>query len=114
MEKDFLWGGALAANQCEGAYTEDGKGLNIADIMKCSKKGIPRIIDADIQEGEYYPSHEAIDFYHQYKEDIKLFAEMGFKCLRMSISWARIFPNGDDELPNKKVYNFMIMFLMNY
>ncbi len=106
MKKDFLWGGALAANQCEGAYTEDGKGLNIADIMKCSKKGIPRIIDADIQEGEYYPSHEAIDFYHQYKEDIKLFAEMGFKCLRMSISWARIFPNGDDELPNEKGLQF--------
>ncbi len=101
MKKNFMFGGALAANQCEGAYNQDGKGLCIADVVRGSQQGIPRQIDDKIHESEYYPSHEAIDFYHHYKEDIKLFAEMGFKCLRMSISWARIFPNGDEKEPNE-------------
>lgn len=106
MKKDFLFGGALAANQCEGAYNLDGKGLSIADVVRGSQQGIPRQIDDEIYDGEYYPSHEAIDFYHHYKSDISLFAEMGFKCLRISISWARIFPNGDDEKPNEKGLEF--------
>lgn len=100
-EGRFLFGGALAANQCEGGYNLDGKGLSIADVVRGSQQGIPRQVDEKIHEGVYYPSHEAIDFYHRYKEDIALFAQMGFKCLRMSISWARIFPNGDDEIPNE-------------
>lgn len=101
MKEGFLFGGALSANQCEGGYNLDGKGLSIADVVRGSQQGIPRQVDEKIHEGVYYPSHEAIDFYHRYKEDIALFAQMGFKCLRMSISWARIFPNGDDEIPNE-------------
>lgn len=101
MKEGFLFGGALAANQCEGGYNLDGKGLSIADVVRGSQQGVPRQVDEKIHEGVYYPSHEAIDFYHRYKEDIALFAQMGFKCLRMSISWARIFPNGDDEIPNE-------------
>ena len=91
--KNFLWGGATAANQFEGAYDEDGKGLSIQDIM-------PKGITGPITE---MPTEDnmkliGIDFYHRYKEDIKLFAEMGFKTFRMSIAWSRIFPNGDDIL----------------
>nr|WP_217933762.1 6-phospho-beta-glucosidase [Enterocloster clostridioformis] len=100
MKKDFLWGGATAANQYEGAYNADGKGLSIADVERGSVKGVPRIIDDHVVEGVHYPSHEATDFYHHYKEDIALFAEMGFKAYRMSIAWTRIFPNGDDAEPN--------------
>lgn len=102
MKKDFLWGGAIAANQCEGAYLEDGKGLSIADVQLCSLGKGYREIHDKINSGVYYPSHEAIDFYHRYKEDIALFSEMGFKCLRLSINWPRIFPNGDEEEPNEK------------
>lgn len=103
--KEFLWGGAIAANQAEGAYLEGGRGLSNIDMiphganrMK-TKLGLER--DLRIKEDEYYPSHEAIDFYHHYKEDIALLAEMGFKVFRMSISWSRIFPNGDESEPNK-------------
>ncbi|PJI06935.1 MULTISPECIES: 6-phospho-beta-glucosidase [Clostridium] len=130
FRKDFLWGGATAANQFEGAYLEDGKGLSTADIMtngshtssrritytmpdgtKKSQstfpfKSIPDGAVLECHEGEYYPSHQAIDFYHHYKEDIALFAEMGFNCFRLSINWARIFPNGDDEVPNEKGLQF--------
>ena len=86
--KDFYWGGATAANQCEGAYNVDGRGLapQFTPYPK-DAKGV-------ILDGYYYPNHNAIDFYHHYKEDIALFAEMGFKMFRMSISWSRIFPNG--------------------
>lgn len=99
--KDFLWGGATAANQCEGAYNVDGKGLSIQDIMP---KGI---ISAPTEE----PTKDnmklvGIDFYNRYKEDIKMFAEMGFKTFRMSIAWSRIFPNGDDSKPNEKGLEF--------
>ena len=97
----FLWGGAMAANQCEGAYLEDGKGLNVMDIIRGGTHATPRQITPTLEPGGYYPSHEAIDFYHRYAEDIALFAEMGFKALRISINWARIFPNGDDEQPNE-------------
>ena len=95
--KDFLWGGAVAANQCEGAYNEDGKGLDIQDIM-------PRGISGSLT-AEPTPDNlklQAIDFYHRYKDDVKLFAEMGFKVFRTSIAWSRIYPNGDDEVPNEK------------
>ncbi|MCF0259972.1 MAG: family 1 glycosylhydrolase [Erysipelotrichaceae bacterium] len=104
--KGFLWGGALAANQCEGAYLEDGKGLSVPDMLLGGDVNTPRTFCPNTVEGAFYPSHEAIDFYHHYKEDIKLFAEMGFTTLRLSINWARIFPNGDDEEPNEKGLQF--------
>ena len=99
--KHFLWGGAVAANQCEGAYNEDGKGLDIQDIM-------PRGIAAP-PTGE--PTEDnlklrGIDFYHRYREDIALFAEMGFRVFRTSIAWSRIFPNGDDAEPNEAGLRF--------
>ncbi len=103
---NFLWGGATAANQYEGAYDADAKGLSIADVEKAGAHGVPRPIHSYVHEGEYYPSHEGIDFYHRYKEDIDLFAEMGFTCFRMSINWPRIFPNGDEEEPNEKGLEF--------
>ncbi|EPH78032.1 6-phospho-beta-glucosidase [Enterococcus faecalis 02-MB-P-10] len=104
--KDFLWGGATAANQCEGAYNVDGKGLTIADVSPGGKQRLELLMSGgfplEIDYEQYtYPNHEGIDFYRRYKEDIAMFAEMGFKTFRMSISWARIFPNGDDAKPNK-------------
>ncbi len=140
--KDFLWGGATAANQCEGAWDVDGKGVSIADVLTCGGLGkvqvkIPGLSeehqkymakmrtvtyrDGDqegaaiafkmdtypnqgqpaLLEDEYYPSHQAIDFYHHYQEDIALFAKMGFKCYRMSIAWTRIFPTGEEAEPNE-------------
>ena len=113
--QNFLWGGATAANQYEGGYAEDGKGLAVAELITDGNKEQPRRIYYRFPEGregtiglgecipagaqgilkdDYsYPSHVATDFYHHYKEDIALFAEMGFKLLRLSISWTRIFPN---------------------
>lgn len=94
--KNFLWGGATAANQFEGAYNEDGKGLSTQDIA-------PRGIVGPLTEEPTEDNMKliGIDFYHRYKEDIKLFAEMGFKVFRLSIAWSRIFPNGDDAEPNE-------------
>lgn len=106
LPENFLWGGAVAANQLEGAYREGNKGLSIADIMTAGANGKEREITDGIVEGKYYPSHEAIDFYHRYKNDIKLFAEMGFKCFRTSIAWTRIFPNGDEDQPNEAGLKF--------
>ena len=106
IRDDFLWGGATAANQYEGAYLEDGKGLSIADVEMGSVHGVPRTVHDSVHEDCYYPSHEAIDFYHRYKEDIALYAKMGFKCFRLSINWPRIFPNGDDEIPNEAGLKF--------
>lgn len=103
---DFLWGGAVAAHQAEGAWNEDGKGISIADVMTAGANGVKRRITDGVVDGENYPNHEAIDFYHHYKEDIALFAEMGFKCFRTSIAWTRIFPNGDDEQPNEAGLKF--------
>ncbi|QIM43589.1 glycoside hydrolase family 1 protein [Leclercia adecarboxylata] len=94
---DFLWGGAVAANQVEGAYLEDGKGLSTSDVQPQGVFGpvVERVAgDSGIKD-------VAIDFYHRYPEDIKLFAEMGFNCLRVSIAWTRIFPNGDEQQPNE-------------
>lgn len=97
----FLWGGAVAANQCEGAYNEDGKGLSIQDIM-------PKGMVGPITEEPTTDNMKliGIDFYHRYKEDIKLFAEMGFKVFRTSIAWSRIFPNGDETEPNEAGLKF--------
>lgn len=101
--KNFLWGGAIAANQAEGAYDADGKGLSIAD---CFAHGIKHVADIPPVKGRFYPSHEAIDFYHHYKEDLALMQQMGFKVFRTSINWTRIFPNGDDAEPNEKGLQF--------
>lgn len=106
MRKDFLWGGAVAAHQVEGGWQEGGKGICAADIETAGGNGIPRRITDGVVEGENYPNHEAVDFYHHYKEDIALFAEMGFKCFRTSIAWTRIFPNGDDAEPNEEGLKF--------
>lgn len=105
FDKNFLWGGAVAANQCEGAYREDGRGLANVDVIPTGKDriavmlGIRKMLEPDNQH--FYPAMGAIDFYHHYKEDIAMLAEMGFKCFRLSIAWTRIFPNGDEEEPNE-------------
>lgn len=126
---NFLWGGATAANQVEGGYNEGGKGLSVSDITTAGsldkpryltytlngKKGkaagmfanvLPEGAKGAIFDDEYYPNHVAVDFYHHYKEDIKLFAEMGFKVYRLSIAWSRIFPRGDEEKPNQEGLDF--------
>ncbi|CUP98561.1 aryl-phospho-beta-D-glucosidase BglA [Clostridium paraputrificum] len=122
--KEFLWGGATAANQYEGGYLDGGKGLACADTITDGDMKTPRKIMIELENGErkfinrfedvpanakavidentYYPSHVATDFYHHYKEDINLLGEMGFNSFRMSINWSRIFPNGDDETPNEE------------
>lgn len=101
FSKDFLWGGSIAANQVEGAYLENKKGLSIADVEMAAHHGQRREVHTVVQKGCYYPSHSGIDFYHRFEDDIKLFAEMGFKALRISISWPRIFPRGDEDQPNE-------------
>ena len=130
FRKDFLWGGATAANQYEGGYASGGKGLAVADVITGGDgiHDIPRYIylampdgsemrvgnheavpagaKAIIKEGIYYPSHVATDFYNHWKDDIALFGEMGCKTYRMSINWTRIFPNGDDETPNEEGLKF--------
>lgn len=124
LRKDFLWGGATAANQYEGGYLDGGRGLSTLDAICGGSVLTPRLITykrADGSTGEvernghlpadsigyidpkrYYPSHQATDFYHYYKEDIQLFAQMGFRCFRMSISWSRIFPDGTNERINEE------------
>ena len=97
----FYWGGATAANQFEGAWNVDGRGPSVDDHFTGGTKDKPRTITVDIEPDVLYPNHDGIDFYHHYEEDIALFAEMGFNMFRMSISWSRIFPNGDDEQPNE-------------
>lgn len=126
--KDFLWGGATAANQFEGGYREGGRGISNNDVITDGSHTRPREItwlnpttgetgttgmgymtpiefpegtEPAIIDNYFYPSHQATDFYHRYKEDIALLAEMGYKTYRMSISWTRIFPNGDDATPNE-------------
>ena len=101
LRPDFMWGGATAANQYEGAWDVDGKGVSIADVEGSGSRGVPRTIYDRVEPGVYYPSHTGSDFYHRYEEDVHLCAEMGFKCFRLSIAWTRIFPNGDEERPNK-------------
>mgnify|MGYP001240456309 FL=1 len=85
LKKDFLWGGAVAANQCEGAYLTDEKGLGIVDVLPVAPERREAIFDlkkAMETTYDFYPSHESIDFYHTFKDDIKLLAEMGFKVFR--------------------------------
>ena len=117
LPNNFLWGGAVAAHQIEGAWNVDGKGISIADVMTGGSRDKMRKITDGIVEGEYYPNHEATDFYHHYKEDVALLAEMGFKCFRTSIAWTRIFPNGDEETPNEaglKFYDDLFDELLKY
>ena len=126
--KDFLWGGATAANQYEGGYLSGGKGLATADTITNGDQKHPRRIIIELEDGTkkeinrfedvpkgakaivdedvYYPSHVATDFYHHYKEDIALMGEMGYKTFRMSINWLRIFPHGDDDQPNEEGLKF--------
>lgn len=113
FSKDFLWGGALAANQVEGAWQADGKGISVADVAlfkpnldvsdyaghnKVTKESISEAMSAT--DDTYYPKRRGIDFYHRFPEDIALFAEMGFKTLRVSIAWTRLFPTGEETVPN--------------
>ena len=110
----FLWGGAVAANQCEGAWLEDGKQPNITDVFRGINSQKPGLVwdeetgkwKMQLDPEEKYLSHEGIDFYHRYKEDLAYMAEMGFKAFRTSIAWGRIFPNGDEELPNEAGLQF--------
>ncbi|HGP0862117.1 TPA: 6-phospho-beta-glucosidase [Yersinia enterocolitica] len=100
----FLWGGALAANQAEGACFEGGKGLTTVDMIPHGEHRLAVKLGQEkrftLRHDEFYPSHQAIDFYHHYKEDIALMAEMGFTVFRTSIAWSRIYPNGDELTPN--------------
>ncbi|MDO4942544.1 MAG: 6-phospho-beta-glucosidase [Lachnospiraceae bacterium] len=121
MRKDFLWGGATAANQCEGGWKKDGRGMAVVDVIPHGNNRIPimeGIMDyRELPEGTNYPGREAIDMYGHYKEDIALFAEMGFKCYRFSFSWSRIFPTGEETEPNEaglKFYENFIDELLKY
>ena len=102
LRDDFLWGGATAANQCEGAWDVDGKGPSVPDMCTNGSHTVIKRVTQTVEPDTLYPSHEAIDHYHHYAEDIALFAEMGFKCYRLSINWTRIFPTGEEEEPNEK------------
>ena len=115
--ENFMWGGAVAANQLEGAWDEDGKGLCIADInefrddIAIEKKGNEELNRAYIKEAvdskeKVFPKRHGIDFYHTYKEDLKLLSGLGLKTFRTSINWSRIFPNGDDKEPNEAGLKF--------
>lgn len=110
LQCNFLWGGAISANQCEGGYDEGGRGLGHIDLVPQGPKRFSAMLgyldDLQPNPSLYYPSRKGIDFYHHYKKDIAMFGELGFKVLRMSISWSRIYPNGDDELPNEDGLKF--------
>ena len=105
FDSHFLWGGAIAAHQVEVAYNEDGKEPSTADTLLVNEERFEHYGEY-INQNKYYPSHKAIDFYHCFKEDIKLFAEMGFKALRTSIAWTRIYPKGIEEKPNEAGLQF--------
>lgn len=112
VKKEFLWGGAVSANQAEGAFLEGNKGLSSFDVLPMDERRLrpvyldeDNILDCDgtsHQDGSYYPSRKGIDFYHRYREDIALLAGMGIRCFRFSVSWPRIFPNGNEEKPNEE------------
>ena len=117
LSNDFLWGGAVAANQFEGGWNEGGKGISVIDVMTGGTHEKMREITNGIEADKYYPNHKASDFYHEYKSDIALMAEMGFKCFRTSIAWTRIFPSGDETEPNEeglKFYDDMFDELLKY
>ncbi len=114
---NFLWGGAVAAHQLEGGWDQGGKGASVADVLTAGAHGVSRRITDGVLGGESYPNHQAIDFYHHYKQDVKMLAEMGFKCFRTSIAWTRIFPNGDESEPNQaglKFYDDLFDELLKY
>lgn len=126
---DFLWGGAQAASQADGAFDEDGKGLNSSDvqpflkglsnqeIQKLQKDGmtLAELKRNTTDQERYFPKRFGIDFYHTYQSDLDLLAEMGFKTFRTSLDWSRIFPNGDDQEPNQSAldhYSQMIDYML--
>lgn len=122
IRKDFLWGGAISANQVEGAWNIDGKGMSIADVkVKPDHIDVTEFNGFDMTRDDimksihdqehYFPRRTAIDFYHTYHNDLKYFREMGFKCLRFSIAWSRIFPDGDNAVPNEKGIQFYRNFI---
>ena len=110
----FLWGGAVAANQCEGAWLDDGKAPNITDVMVGINSPDPGLVWDDkagkwtmkLDDNKHYLSHEGIDFYHRYNDDLALMKGMNFNAFRTSIAWGRIFPNGDETTPNEKGLEF--------
>lgn len=110
MRKDFLWGGATAANQSEGGWEKDGRGLGIVDVLPHGKNRMAVMEGSmdyhELPENTMFPGREAVDAYGHYKEDIALFAEMGFKCYRFSFSWSRIFPTGEEKEPNEAGLRF--------
>ncbi len=110
LREDFLWGGATAANQCEGGHNKGGRGPSNIDFLPLGedRKSVSsgKLKMYEFKDGYYYPAQNSIDMYSNYMEDIKLFAEMGFKCYRMSIAWTRIFPNGNDQEPNEEGLKF--------
>ena len=106
LNENFLWGGATAANQIEGGYQEGNKGDCISDHLTGGSLEINRSFTKNIDPKKNYPSHEAVDFYHHYKEDIALFAKMGFKVFRMSIAWSRIYPTGEEDESNEEGLKF--------
>ena len=103
---DFLWGGATSAHQYEGGIADGTRGLSVPDMMTGGSRTEPRYITDTILSECYYPSHQAVDFYCRYKEDIALYGEMGFKVFRMSINWARLFPTGEEQSPSKDGIEF--------
>ena len=121
MRRDFLWGGATAANQCEGGFREGGRGMAIVDVIPHGVYRMPVMNGTmdyrDLPEDIRYPGREAIDMYGHYKEDIALFAEMGFQCYRFSFSWSRIFPTGEEAEPDReglRFYDDVINELLRY
>ena len=110
LPEHFFWGGATAANQCEGGYREGGRGIANIDLLPVGEDRFAiasgKMKRLQFDDGHFYPAQDAVDFYHHYKEDIALFAEMGFTVFRMSVSWTRIFPNGDEEQPNEEGLSF--------
>ena len=110
LPENFLWGGASAANQCEGGIFEDGRGLANVDVCPSGADrkdvitGRRKMLELDA--AHQYPAVEAVDFYHHFREDIGLLAQMGFKVYRMRVAWTRIFPNGDEEEPNEAGLRF--------
>ena len=96
--ENFLWGGAVAATQCEGAWNKDGKGETVLDHCTAGDREHPRIVTDSLESIYSYPTHNGCHQYERYEEDIALFAEMGFKCFRTSIAWTRIFPKGIKRL----------------
>lgn len=110
LKNDFLWGGATAANQCEGAYNADDRGLANVDLCPVGENRLDIITGKkevhNFDEKNFYPAQESIDMYNHYEDDIALFAEMGFKAYRFSIAWTRIFPKGDEYIPNEKGLRF--------